>query len=354
MKHAIHDGTVRVGPVLAITSVLESLGYEAAAVLTDAGFDPHLLDDPDTLLTFSGRAGLMGTFSEVTGCAHFGLLVGAQGNLSSFGLVGYLAMHSSDVAAALQSLIRYLHFHVQGSAGVLDRSDNSAFFGYEILQPLSKGADQLEDGALASMYNIMRQLCGSDWRQTEVWFTHRMPRDTGPYRQFFRAPLRFDMEKSGLFFSARWLNCSVQAADPELHRLLQKTIDGMEARFKDDFPQQVRRVVRQALISRHATADEVAALFSIHSRTLHRRLREQGITFQDLVDECRYAIARHMLQNSDTSLIQIADIVGYADARAFSRAFKRWTGTTPAKWRSTKDLSSVTDPKDPKDPTDYT
>ena len=71
----------------------------------------------------------------------------------------------------------------------------------------------------------------------------------------------------------------------------------------------------------------------MHSRTLHRRLTEFDTTFQQLVDEGRFEIARQMLSNTSMVVGQIADSLGYADASAFTSAFRRWSGTTPAKWR---------------------
>ena len=77
----------------------------------------------------------------------------------------------------------------------------------------------------------------------------------------------------------------------------------------------------------------MAALFSIHERTLHRRLKAHGTSFRQLVDDGRFTIALQMLESSSASLRQIAAALDYADVRAFNRAFKRWSGTSPARWR---------------------
>jgi len=83
-----------------------------------------------------------------------------------------------------------------------------------------------------------------------------------------------------------------------------------------------------------ASADSVGALFSMHSRTLHRHLAGFGTSFRTLVDETRFEIALQMLRDSSFEVRRIADILGYADASAFTRAFRRWSGTTPALWRT--------------------
>jgi AraC-like DNA-binding protein len=302
--------------------------------------DLKLFDDPDNLISYAARGRLLSRCVARTGCKHFGLLLGQHGRLSSLGLVGFLVQHSPDVGTALNSLVRYLHLHVRGAVPTLSVHGNSATLGYDIHEPQVEATDQIGDGAVAVMFNIMRSLCGPDWKPIEALFAHRQPEDLGPFRQFFRAPLRFDAEQNALVFSAAWLNHRLSAADPELRRLLQKQIDALDARHRDDFPAQVRSVLRSALLTGHAKADQVAALFSIHSRTLSRRINAFGTSFQDLVDEGRFEIARQMLEDSAMQVSQIAAALDYADASAFTRAFRRWSGTTPADWRATRKASS--------------
>jgi AraC-like DNA-binding protein len=274
---------------------------------------------------------------EATGCRHLGLLVGQQGGLHSLGLVGLLVKYSPDIGTALRSLVRHTHLHVRGAKTTLAVDGDSVMLGYEIHQPRAEATEQTGDGAMAVLFNIMRTLCGADWKPDEIQFAHRKPENVGPFRRFFRAPLIFDAEQYAVAFAAYWLNRNLPSADAELHRLLQRQIDALEAQHGDDFPEQVRSVLRSTLVTGHAKADQVAALFSMHARTLNRRLNVFGIGFQELVDEGRFEIARQMLEDSAMPVSQIAAMLDYADASAFTRAFRRWSGTTPARWRATRD-----------------
>jgi len=321
---------------LAIPAVLRSLGANPAKVLAEAGFDLKLFDNPDHRVSYAARGRLIAICVASTGCQHFGLLVGAQGGLHSLGLVGLLVKYSPDVGKALRSLVHHLHLHVRGAATTLVVDGDSAVLGYEIHQPRVEATDQTGDGAVATMFNIMRALCGPEWKPAEVCFAHRKPEDLGPFRRFFRAPLVFDAEHNALVFSADWLDRRLPDTDPQLRRLLQKQIDTLEARHGDDFPEQVRTVLRTALVTGQAKADQVAALFSMHARTLSRRLNDFDTGFQELVDEGRFEIARQMLGDSAMDVAQIATMLDYADASAFTRAFRRWSGTTPARWRAKK------------------
>jgi AraC-like DNA-binding protein len=159
--------------------------------------------------------------------------------------------------------------------------------------------------------------------------------------QFFPGTLVFDAEQNAVVFAADWLNHRLPLADPELRRLLLKQIDALENKHGDDLPGQIRSVLRSALLAGHASADQVAALFSIHSRTLSRRLHAFGTNFQELVDEGRFEIARQMLEDSRKEVSEIAMALNYADASAFTRAFRRWSGTTPAQWRENRKAASL-------------
>jgi AraC-like DNA-binding protein len=169
---------------------------------------------------------------------------------------------------------------------------------------------------------------------SEVRFAHREPADTGPFRRFFQCPLSFDAGQNVVVFDASWLNRRLPTDDPALRGLLLKQIGMLEARHGADLPAQVRSVLRTALLTGHAKAEQIAALFSMHSRTLARHLDASGTRFQVLVDEVRSGAARQMLAGSAMDIAQIAEARGYADPSAFTREFRRWSGTTPAQWRA--------------------
>ena len=99
-------------------------------------------------------------------------------------------------------------------------------------------------------------------------------------------------------------------------------------------PAQVRALLHTAVLAGQAKADQVAALLGMHSRTLNRQLNASGNGFQQLLEETRFEIARQMLEYSASDISQISETLGYAAPGVFSRAFRRWSGTTPAEWRA--------------------
>ena len=335
------DGTVRIGTVAVIPKVLQQLGYDPAAVFAELGFELSLFDDPDNVIPYALRNQLVQLCARKTQCQHFGLLIGQHTGLASFGLVGFLVQQLPKVAIALQSLVRYAHLHVRGAVIYLDEEDDSAFLGYSIYQPKVEAREHIQDGAVAIAFNILHRLCGPEWHPVEVHFAHRKPADIRPFQQFFKAPLIFDAERSGVLFSAKWLQHPVPGAEPDLCRLLQKYVDQLESRYSGDFMEQVRRVLHSVLLTQQATADRVAALFAIHPRTLNRRLKAYGTSFQELADQGRFEIAQQWLEHSAMEVSQIAAALDYADASAFTRAFRRWSGTTPSVWRERCQLDAT-------------
>jgi AraC-like DNA-binding protein len=325
---------VRIGGSLAIPAILRSLDADPVEVLAEAGVDLELFDDPENLISFATRGRLVAHCVARTGCTHFGLLVGQENGLRSLGLIGLLVKYAPDVGTAVRSLVRYMHLHVRSAVTALAVDGGVAALSYDIVEPNVEANDQTGDGAMAAFCNVMRELCGPEWKPVEVCFAHRKPADVGPFRRYFRVPLRFDAEQNAVRFSAYWLNRRMPESDPELRRLLQSQVDALQAHSDDALPDRVRRVLRTALAAGHATADHLAMLLSTNSRSLNRRLNAFGTSFQELLDETRFQIARQMLEDSAMEAGQIAELLGYAAPGVFTRAFRRWSGTTPAQWRA--------------------
>lgn len=328
------DVTVRIGSVWAIPELLRELGADPTAVLLEAGLEPTLFDDRQNLISLAARGRLLARCAKVTGCRHFGLLVGQRGGFHTLGLVGLLAKNSPDVGTALRNLVRYFRVHLRGAAMSVEVDGNVAMITYALLHPEMEGIEQTYDGVVAVMLNIMRALCGHDWKPLETRFAHRRPDDVRPFRRFFDVPLSFDAERCALAFERHWLESRVRDADPELQRLLQGQVDALLPATDGNFADQVRSILRSALLTGHGSTAKVAELLGMHPRTLSRRLRSLGTSFQQLVDEVQFGIARQMLEHTSVDVSEIAASLDYSDASAFTRSFRRWSGTSPALWRT--------------------
>ena len=329
---------LRIGATIGVPEVLRTLGADPVKVLAEVGVDLKLFDNPNNRISFKKRGHMMAHCASQTACPHFGLLVGQHAGLLSFGLVGLLAKYSADVGSGLSSLMRYMHLHVRGATTTLAADSDLAVLDYQIYQSGVLGNNQVGDGAVAVAFNIIRDLCGDDWKPVELRFAHRKPENMAPYQRFFQAPLRFDTEQYAVVFSTDWLNHPLMDDSPELRRLLQQEIDKLEVRPEDTFLEQVRTILRTTIVTGHSSANQIAELFAMNRRTINRHLNALGTSFREVADDIRFEIARQLLEDSEMEISQIALILGYSNASAFTRAFRRWSSTTPASWRiMTKD-----------------
>ncbi len=101
----------------------------------------------------------------------------------------------------------------------------------------------------------------------------------------------------------------------------------------DDFFERVRVAIQQKLTGRRPTIEDIADTLHVSSRTLQRRLQNEGSSFQRVLDEARHQLARHYLNNSVLELNEAAYLLGYEDGNSFVRAFRTWEGVPPARWR---------------------
>jgi AraC-like DNA-binding protein len=102
---------------------------------------------------------------------------------------------------------------------------------------------------------------------------------------------------------------------------------------EENFAERVRIAIQQKLTGRRPTIEDIADALHISSRTLQRRLQEEGSNFQRVLDEARHQLARHYLNNSVLELNEAAYLLGYEDGNSFVRAFRTWEGIPPARWR---------------------
>lgn len=287
---------VRMAATVAIPEVLRSLGADPEQLLAEIGYDLGIFQDAEYRISYAIRSRILEHCAARTRCPHFGLLVGQRNGLHTFGLVGLLVKYAPDVGTALRNFIRHLSLHVQGATVDLAVEGSIATMSWQVEAPGIGALDHVGDGALATLFNIMHELCGSDWRPSEVCFAHRAPLDPGPYRRYFRVPLRFNAETYALVFPAASLKYRLPGIDDGMRGLLEKEVGSLEEQYRDDFPSQVRGILRSALVAGQHKSEDVAAMLGMHSRTLNRRLNAFGVSFQQLLEESRFEMAQQLLE----------------------------------------------------------
>ena len=324
-------GTQRVGAYSGVPALIRELGADPATLLRAAGLPDDALAAPDARVPYARLGRLLQLAAERTGCAHVGLLAGRMWHLADLGLVGEVVRHSPTVGDALRTLTVYQHLNSGGGLAFVIERPTVVEVGYAIYHPRVEGGDQIYGGALAAATNVMRELCGVAWTPSEVLLPHARPADASPWRNFFRVAPQFDAEIGALRFPVAWMQRPVEGADPERFRRARRLA---ESAGRGELKQRVSRALRVLMLSGDVSGEGAARMLSMHRRTLNRRLQDQGTTFQAMLDQVRFETARQLLESTRLPLDDVAAALGYASVSPFMRSFRRWTGTTPGKWRT--------------------
>lgn len=329
---------VRVGSIFGLPALLRRFGVDPLPVIAGAGIAPECFDDPERRLPFVAAGRLLAQCARLTGCVHFGLLLGQQFAPSTLGAVGELMRQGPTVEAGLQNLLHFLHLIDSGAAPMLLRlSPTRVALGYAIVRLGTPGTAQIYDTAVTVTHGLLRQLCGPAWRPLEVSFAHAAPADRKPYARHFGAPLRFDAELSAVSFAHSWLAAPVAGADAARLAELQRALRAESERRFAGLVAEVRRALHALVFAGNDDAPAVARMFGLHERALRRRLAAEGTSLQQIRAEARYSLAAQLLLDTRLPLAGIAAAMHYADETAFSRAFRGWAGMPPGRWRAAAD-----------------
>ena len=245
-----------------------------------------------------------------------------------FGVLGYLILACANMGEALILLNRYArllddHYSMTTTIGV-----ESVLLTWDV----AANEDVLFfEMGLASMVQFMANLTGSDAPLTAVHLTSPPPARPEIVEEFYRCPVTYTQPLMTLKFPIQLLATPIKQADKTLLDLLSAQADQALAQLPQgsEWEQKVRQEIVRLCHEDVPTLDKVAANLCITPRTLQRHLAAEGLRFQPLLDETRHHLAEQYLHEGRLQLTDIAELLGYSDQSALTRAFKRWTGNTP-------------------------
>ncbi len=334
LNRPTRGGDARVGPILSIPSLLAERGLDPVSIFATVGLDPRLMDGPENRISFHDFGRLLAACAAATGCPHFGLMAVRRYDSNSLGAVGHLMRNSPTVGEALRNAQLHLHLNDRGAVLFLLPLDSERVaLCYTIFWHDKHVTSLIYDAALAIAHQALCELCGPAWKPLAVQFAHRKPAATLPYQRFFGVRPEFDAERCAIVFASSWLDHPIAGADPELRERLDTVINQLEASEPDSIGGQVRRALYPLVLSGTATLPGTARLFSLHERTLRRRLEADRTTFQRLLNDAKFEVAQQFLRDTRLPATEIAAILGYSNPGAFSRAFRSWSGSAPSEWR---------------------
>lgn len=314
---------------------------ERAAVDLDAFFSRYpiaglragLTADSELRFPSAPLEGLWAHAAIAAGDPLFGVHAASSVEEHSFGVFSYLAATSGTWGHALDRVCRYFSLVTDTGRYEISSAGGAAVLAFRA--DLSfRPANELCDFAVAVPFQYgMRNV--RDFQALEISLPYPEPSHARELERFFGAPVRFSAPGISLVFAEALLAAPLRAAAPELARLLESVADERVAKLPGagDELAHVRQVLREALRGGDASLEAVARRLRLSPRVLQRHLKAQGTGFAAELDAVRRDLALVLVRQS-LALQEVAFLLGFSEAAAFHRAFRRWTDEAPGQYRA--------------------
>jgi AraC-like DNA-binding protein len=318
---------LQIAPVIA---ALAELGYDPAPLLAHAGLRAAELAAPDARVSADAELLLWEGAIALSGDPAIGLRVADRIALGALGSFEYLLRHSETVAEMLDRAQRYGRL-VDDISDVSVRCED----GVAAIRIGRAGDYPVPPAGTECLFAVVISVVRANWPSQEllgVRFSHPPNAAPAHYRARFGCPVQFECEANELLCTEAALHVRAHNADATLGKVLEDHTSHLLARLPraDTFTETARAKLRLGRFEPEA----LARALGVSERTMRRKLASEGTSYQVLLDEQRKSLALGRVVSNSTSLEALASELGFADASTFYRAFKRWTGTTPAQYRA--------------------
>lgn len=325
--------TVAIAFVHGMLAGLEHAGEATAPLLERAHIAPALLDEPLARVPVERYAELYNLINAHLDDEGFGLF-SVPMRVGAFEFLCRSTISAATLAEAIARSIRFLRLVLPDFSVRLETGDEQARLCIAEARALPIGRVFAFEWLLRLLHGLLSWLIGRGIVLDSVAFPYPRPQHAGDYALIFTADSRFGAETLTACFAANLLDLPVRRDEAALLSFLVGAPGRLTTLYRRDREMvlRVRNALRDALPASPSLA-AVARLLHLSPRTLHRRLEDEGSSFQASKDALRRDLAIERLAKSAKGLAQIAAELGFADTAAFYRAFVRWTGMAPAHYR---------------------
>ena len=299
------------------------------------GVSDDQISDPDARVPVIKSLKLWQVLAAAVPDPDIGLHVGRRYEVKETGLVGYAMLHSIHLLGALRRLVRYAKLLNQYSEPRLVR-DGQIWVLTTQSPPLLDGFRPIVDEGVTAVLTVLRELGGFQLEPVRIEYPYQRPEDLQSYRAMTDAELVFEREFPAMILRDYDLRSEIASKDGDLIRYL----DELAQIHLDALPrattmaQRLRQVLWPHLSEGAPAIATVASELAVSPRTLQRRLREEGTSFKEVIEQLRKEKALLLLQDPMLTVYEVGFLLGYSEPSAFYRAFKRWHGSSPSRYRS--------------------
>ncbi|MCG8315096.1 MAG: AraC family transcriptional regulator [Pseudomonadales bacterium] len=264
-----------------------------------------------------------------------GLHMGEHTSPSALGLLGHLLISAPTILEAFRLFFKYHRIVSDAEPSALDIDGEYAILTYDFPRSTSMCNRIRAEFGLVQVCNLGRSMLGGDLKPLEVRFEYVAPDYVEEYQRIFQAPVLFEQPKTQIIFPVEILRRTLVHADAIMHGLLKEEADKQlkQLEGRKTIADEVEQFLLHKLEDNKPTINQVADHFGINERTLRRKLENQETSFSELLSKVQCKYAKSLLNESHIPIEEIAARLQFSEPSAFYRAFKRWTGLTPAEYR---------------------
>jgi AraC-like DNA-binding protein len=308
-------------------------GLNPEAMLRKVGLSPRSLLDPDLPVSPIAVSKLLEDSASLARVEDFGLQLAEHRRLANLGPISFVMREAPNTRQALDNLCRYMRLINAALLTSLEDFDDAVLIREEVLMAGTRSVRQSVEMAVGVLFRAIQELLGPTWRPRSVGFKHRQPFGATRHKALFGSVVEFNASFNGIVCSAKDLAAPISANDyrmtPHVRHLLDHALSGST----ESATYTVRQVVVALLPAGRCTSEQVAKHLGMDRRTLHRHLAAEGTSFFSLHQSVRAELASRQILDSDRSLAELADLLGFSSSSAFAFWFRKQFGTTVSKWK---------------------
>ena len=315
--------------------LVTSLGGDVSGILAAAHLDPRLLEDPERYLPLQQFVECQAIAAERLKRKDFGLLIGQKQSLSTLGPMSIAMINSRTAREGITTAARFMHVHNPALSMSLTPIPRTRLDLISCKLQLSKPArrEQNDERIISIVHSVMKQLAKEQYQPHAIWFTHARISPMSVYRRVFGLAPLFEQPTMGIALERSVLDSTRTGASEKMREIAESYLAEHALTHATEYTKSVAAMARSLMRGGEFTPAQTAKALGMHPRTLQRRLREEGSSFEKIKDIARREWAEALLAQTSVSLTHIAAMLGYADASAFSRSCRRWFGEAPRDFR---------------------
>ncbi len=328
--------TIRSASLTGYADLARDVGLDPARMLRRVGLSARDLVNPDAPISTAAVRELLESSAAAAKVEDFGLRLAMSRRLSNLGPISAVMSEAPTAREALESLCRYIRLINASLLTRIEDYGDAVLIRQNILVGDKHSVRQSIEMAIGVLYRSIRELLGRGWRPRSVCFEHRPPDSATCHKAFFGLAVEFNSSFNGIVCHAKDLAACRPPADSQMAHYARRFLEQALSGANDSATHTIRQVIVAMLPNGRSTADQVARHLGVDRRTLHRRLAAENTSFSALLQVVRCELASRQILDSDRSLSELADLLGFSSSSAFAFWFRKHFGTTVSKWKETR------------------